>query len=141
MTPQSKHSNTTSCLNTTADQLSLLQVIDTLTQQEMKILTLPAVWRGSSDTLLQGATDTQVQGAPVNDLPINGPKLLAGRLFGQTSPDIGFMLWDGRFEEVFRFAQRLYEIGGHINFKLALIDELRNGNRLQWGWLKGNTKM
>ena len=110
--------------NQTDDQL--LQIIAALTQQEIRVITLPSSWRGSPEDIQH----------------MVGPTLRAGRGTGQTSPSIDFMVWDARVEMVYRFIQRWKNMvmmtGKFIEFKQAWLKDVERGYSMQWDWLPSN---
>ena len=125
------------------DQQYLLQIILTLTQHQLKVLTLPfschktrqncpnAVPEVSSAIPRPKLSNVQIQESKES-------KLLAGRCEGQISPDIEFMFWDGQFEEIFRFVIELLNLvkgRGLTQFKHAWIELKQHGNTPQWDWL------
>ena len=116
-----------------------LQLIGDLiqTDYQLVVLTVPAYWQGSADTLLQGSPARSGQ-CTLPQHSCIGPKIFVGRILGQTSPHMGFMLWDGRLLEVLDFWQRLQKLvmeEEFISFKRAWLGDWRNRRFLQWRWL------
>ena len=107
--------------NLTAEHL--LHILTAITQQEIKVLTLPASWAGS----------------PAEIQNMGGPTLMAGRRKGQTSPTLEFMFFDGGIEKVFRFIERwrhiLAKTGKFHDFRQTWLNDLGSGHNMQWDWL------
>ena len=110
------------------EELELLQMIISLTQQQLQVLTLPTTCKAGSPPALPWP------------LPPSRavPRVAAGRCPGQTSPMHSFMLWDGRKEQVFRLAIAVLDYArAHrlVSFKLAWLEQVQAGNMVQWDWL------
>ena len=68
-----------------------------------------------------------------------GPHLLAGRACGQTRPLASYMVWDGRFESVFRYVERWRRRerwSSGEDFKQAWLQDIREKGDVEWKWFR-----
>ena len=117
-------------------QLQLLSDLIS-TDYQLVVLLVPPDYDGSHDYLLAGSPARSRQ-CTTPQHTCTGPKIFAGKHAGQTSPHMGFMLWDGRLVEVFNYLQRVQKIvkeGEFLNFKTAWWEDWRNRKFLRWRWL------
>ena len=128
----------------------LLDIIETIIQQEIRVITLPPGWRGAPGPWLHWVSQRKLEmntkvfradGQDPQQLRTS-PTMLAGKALRQKSPDMKFMLWDARVE-VYRFIQRwraqVKSIGSFMNFKDAWLEDIRSGFDMKWNWISKDT--